>query len=40
MYTLGSTIHHATIADDMMRVVVVDVRDATARVPILTQEVR
>jgi len=37
---LGSTIHHATIADDMMRVVVVDVRDATTRVPVPTQEVK
>ena len=35
MYALGST-----IADDMMRVVVVDVRDATARVPVPTQEVK
>jgi len=40
MYALGSTIHHATIADDMMRLVVVDVRDATARVPVPTQEVK
>ena len=40
MYALGSTIHHATIVDDKMRVVVVDVWDATARVPVPTQEVK
>jgi len=40
MYALESTIHHATIANDVMRVVVVDVRDATAQVPVPTQEVK
>ncbi|XP_052731652.1 uncharacterized protein LOC128196086 isoform X4 [Vigna angularis] len=40
MYTLGSTMHHETITTDMMRVVVVDVRDATARVPVPTEDVQ
>ncbi|KOM43641.1 hypothetical protein LR48_Vigan05g124600 [Vigna angularis] len=40
MYTLGSTIHHETITADMMRVVVVDIRNATARVPVPTEDVQ
>jgi len=36
MYTLESTIHHETIKVDMMRVVVVDVQDATTRVLVPT----
>ncbi|XP_022642752.1 uncharacterized protein LOC106775417 [Vigna radiata var. radiata] len=40
MYTLGSTIHHETITTNMIRVVVVDVRVANARVPVPTQEVQ
>ena len=40
MYTLGPTIHHQKIADDMIRVVVVDVRDAVARIPVPTKEVQ
>lgn len=40
IYMLGSTIHHQTIKDDMVRVVVVDVRDSTAPVPVPTEEVQ
>ena len=40
MYALGSTIHHQSIGDDMIRVVVVDVRDAAAPIPIPTEEVQ
>ena len=40
MYRLGATIHHQNIGDDMIRVVVVDVRDAAAPVPRPTEEVQ
>ncbi|KAL5168114.1 hypothetical protein HKD37_11G030342 [Glycine soja] len=39
VYNLGSTIHHKTIEDDNVRVVVEEVRDAEARVPLPTDEV-
>jgi len=40
MCTLASIIHHETIVNDIIRVVVVDVRDATGRVPAPTKEVK
>ena len=40
VYNLGSTIHHKTIEDDNVRVVVEEVRDAEARVPLPTNEVQ
>ncbi|KAG5061452.1 hypothetical protein JHK87_002481 [Glycine soja] len=40
VYNLGSTIHHKTIEDDNVRVVVEEVRDAEAQVPLPTNEVQ
>ena len=40
VYKLGSTIHHKTLQDDMLRVVVEQVQDANARVPVPTEEVK
>ncbi|XP_022638492.1 uncharacterized protein LOC106766302 [Vigna radiata var. radiata] len=40
IYNLGSTIHHNTIKDDMLRVVVVDIKDCSARVLVSSEEVQ
>ncbi|WVZ23468.1 hypothetical protein V8G54_002012 [Vigna mungo] len=38
IYNLGSTIHHEAIKDDMLRVVVVDIKDSPACVPLPSEE--
>ncbi|WVY89165.1 hypothetical protein V8G54_034679 [Vigna mungo] len=40
IYNLGSTIHHEAIKDYMLRVVVVDIKDSSARVPLPSEEVQ
>lgn len=40
VYNLGTTVHHQPLADDQVRVVVEDIRDADALVPIPTEEVQ
>ncbi|WVZ12004.1 hypothetical protein V8G54_016534, partial [Vigna mungo] len=40
IYNLGSIIHHEAIKDDMLRVVVVDIKDSSARVPLPSEEVQ
>ncbi|KOM29516.1 hypothetical protein LR48_Vigan715s000600 [Vigna angularis] len=39
IYNLGSTIHHEAIKDDILRVVVVYIKDSSARVPLPSEEV-
>jgi len=38
MYTLGFTIHHQTIVDDMVRVMVINIWDGFARIHMPIEE--